>query len=582
MDISPYLELKAAPCAVFDALAERRTRARFMVPTPAGDFAAVTWGAYAQEIRAMTAFLHARGVRAGDRVAVYGPNSVSWAVAALAAQSLGGVLVPVYAGNTADQAAYVLEHSGAKAVFVDTPELTSRLLRVWPRLEAAATVVGLAEGLDLVALVTDMRERGEAAPTLAGAAPRLVRWGAALALGEALDRETPATFDRALEQIDLEQPALMLYTSGTTGHPKAVPLTHTNVGVNGRDWLQCLQKVLPDQGIDLLSLPFSHIFGLGELCIGNALGWTSYLADPWTALSKLPLVRPNVFFGVPSYWEKLAKMAMGESTPKARGERLRDVSGGAMRFCLSGGAGLSRDVKTFFHEHGIVIIEGYGLTEASPTLTMNRPDDFDFETVGKPFPSVELKLAADGEILARGPSIFGGYDKDPAATREAFTPDGWLKTGDIGQFTERGFLKIVDRKKDILVTAGGKNVPPANIELRFRGDPLIDHVVVYGDAKRYLVAGVWVNEREALRVLDEARVAADSRAPYLEKLLGTKIEAINATLARHETIKRFVMVKQPLTVDNGLLTSSLKIRRKAVYEVFRAELEALYVEETRS
>jgi long-chain acyl-CoA synthetase len=191
---------------------------------------------------------------------------------------------------------------------------------------------------------------------------------------------------------------------------------------------------------------------------------------------------------------------------------------------------------------------------------------------------VELKLAEDGEILARGPNVFSGYHKDPAATREAFTDDGWFKTGDVGRFTEDGFLQIVDRKKDILVTAGGKNVPPANIELRFRDDPFLANVVVYGDSKKYLVAGVWLNEAAIEAHLKEMGVLPHAYEEARRALVQKRIDAVNATLASYETIKRFAIMSEPLTVEGGLLTASLKIRRKKIYEVFRNVFEGLYDE----
>jgi long-chain acyl-CoA synthetase len=255
---------------------------------------------------------------------------------------------------------------------------------------------------------------------------------------------------------------------------------------------------------------------------------------------------------------------------------LRARTGGHLRFCLSGGAGLKREVKELFWEAGMLIVEGYGLTECSPTLTLNRPDAFRFDTVGKPLPSVELKLAADGEILAKGPSVFTGYHKDPVATKDAFTADGWFLTGDVGRFTDEGFLQIIDRKKDILVTAGGKNVPPANIELRFKDDPLIAHVVVYGDAKRYLVAGVWPNDAAAAAHLDANAVPPAARDEALRALLSRRIDQVNAELASYETIKRFAVMKRPLTIEEGLLTQTLKIRRKKIHETFRSDFEALY------
>jgi long-chain acyl-CoA synthetase len=267
---------------------------------------------------------------------------------------------------------------------------------------------------------------------------------------------------------------------------------------------------------------------------------------------------------------------LAETTPAARRERLAALTGGKLRFCLSGGAGLKREVKELFHECGILIIEGYGLTESSPTLTLNRPDAFRFDSVGKPLPSVQIRLAEDGEILAKGPNVFAGYHKDPSATKEAFTDDGWLKTGDVGRLTEDGFLQIVDRKKDILVTAGGKNVPPANIEIRFADDPLLAHVVVYGDGERYLVAGVWLNEQVVAAHLDGHGVHADARGAAVRALVQERIDRVNAQLASYESIKRFCVMDRPLTVEDGLLTTTLKVRRKKVYEAFREAFEGLY------
>ena len=266
---------------------------------------------------------------------------------------------------------------------------------------------------------------------------------------------------RVARGLDIDQPAQMLYTSGTSGNPKGVPLTYRNVGVNGRDWLVCNAPLIEEGDRDLLWLPMSHIFGFGELCLGNLLGWETYMATPADVLDLLPGVAPQVFMSVPAYWEKIARAIGAGGDPH---EALTRVTGGRLRFCLSGGAGLKVEIKQTLHQHGLLIIEGYGLTETSPTLTLNRPDAFRFDTVGKVLPSVELKLADDGEILARGENVFSGYYKDPNATAAAFTEDGWFCTGDVGRWTADGFLQIVDRKKDILVNSGGKNIPPANIE----------------------------------------------------------------------------------------------------------------------
>jgi long-chain acyl-CoA synthetase len=222
----------------------------------------------------------------------------------------------------------------------------------------------------------------------------------------------------------------------------------------------------------------SHIFGFGEACLGNTLGFTTYMCDPRVVMEKLTEVRPSVFMSVPSVWEKLAMAAMAESDVERRRAKLAEVTGGRFRFCLSGGAGLKREVKECFHDCGTLIIEGYGLTECSPTLTMNRPDAFRFDTVGKPIPSVELQLAEDGEILARGPSIFSGYHKDPTATKEAFTDDGWFKTGDVAVASPDGYFVIADRTKD-LIKSGGEWISSVDMEDQvMRIDKVVEAAVI--------------------------------------------------------------------------------------------------------
>jgi long-chain acyl-CoA synthetase len=484
------VEIVIAPRVPFDQ--RDRERPRFITQ----DGQTVTWGAFADRVRSCASWLLAGGMREGERACVFAQNSVDWIAAALGIQAVGGVMVPIYASSTAEQAGYIAEHSGARFAFVDA----GRTLPV----EQVAK------------------------------------------LGTTSEASHP-DFDRRLAAVSLDQPALMLYTSGTSGPPKGVPLTHRNVGINAVDWLECMGPLLHDGAVDLLWLPMSHIFGFGEACLGNQLGWTSYLADPKTALARLPEVKPTIFMSVPSVWEKLAQA-----------EDFAQATGGRLRLCLSGGAGLKREVKEKFLAHGVLLIEGYGLTECSPTLTLNRPGAYRFDSVGRPVSHTEVRLADDGEILARGPNVFGGYHRDPDATRDAFTADGWFKTGDVGRLTEDGFLQIVDRKKDILVTAGGKNIPPANVEQRFQDDPHVAHVIVYGDGKKYLVAGIW---------------PASGASP---DLLQRSIDRVNAQLASHETIKRFCVMDTPLTVEAGLLTPTLKVRRKKVYEAFRDRFEALY------
>ncbi|ACY13115.1 AMP-dependent synthetase/ligase [Haliangium ochraceum] len=562
MDVTPFLELHPAPHAVFERIANDPAlgeRPRFHVPAGGGESAAwvpVSWNRFAAQIRQVAMYLHDSGFAAGERAAIYAPNSIAWAAAALGIQACGGVMVPVYPASTAEQLAYVLRHSDAKAMFVATAPLLERTASIRaqvPMLERVITLGAIG------------------AEPSTPASSDSVSWDELCRSGQQAHDSDPEAVARMIAATPLDTPSVMLYTSGTSGPPKGVPLTHENVGVNARDWLECNGPLLDEDMVDLLWLPMSHIFGFGELCLGNTLGFTSYTCTPPEVLGRLPEVRPSVLMSVPAYWEKIAQAAA--AAPEAeRCQRLEEVTGGRLQFCLSGGAGLKREVKELFYGCGLLIIEGYGLTETSPTLTLNRPGDFRFDTVGKSLPSVELKLADDGEILARGANVFSGYHKDPEATAACFTEDGWFCTGDIGRFTEDGFLQIVDRKKDILVTAGGKNVPPANIELRFADDPTIAHLVVYGDGKKYLVAGVWLDRAAAARA-----IGSESPGPeQLEALVQTRIDAVNTELARHETIKRFCIMDEPLTVEGGQLTASLKLRRKHVYKAFHDQFEALY------
>ncbi len=577
MDVTPYLDIAIAPKFLFDSLAERKDRVRFWVPQPGAGtnldaYTKVTYGEFASDVRAVAGFL-ADLLVPGDRASIFAPNRVEWASAALGIQAVGGVVVPAYPASTPAQLGYVLSHSDAKVVFVDTAALLAKVFEAWPLLTLVERVILLDGALDAARVLDKMRAEGKPTPG-DDVLEKIVPFPEVVRLGNAWNEAHPGGFEARMNAVDVDSPGMMLYTSGTSGNPKGVPLSHRNVGTNGRDWLALNGPLVPENAVDVLWLPMSHIFGFGEMNLGNILGMTSYMSDPAGCISLVPVVKPHVFMSVPSHWEKLAAPAMKATDAATQKARLQECTGGRMSFCLSGGAGLSRDVKEFYHQAGILIVEGYGLTETSPTLTLNRSDAFRFDSVGKVLPSVEVKLADDGEILAKGPNVFRGYHKDEAATREAFTDDGWFKTGDVGRFTEDGFLQIVDRKKDILVTAGGKNVPPANIEIRFQGDPRILHVVVYGDSKKYLVCGVWLND--ALVDAELADVAPADRRAAREALVQKKIDEVNKELPSYETLKSFAIIETPLTVEAELLTASLKVRRKKVVESFRHTFEALY------
>jgi long-chain acyl-CoA synthetase len=568
MDVTPYLEvMHPAPRVLFESLEARRTRPRFMLPTGDGDWQAVTWGAFAREVEEVTLALEHMGLEREDRATIFGYNSVSWMSAALAIQAAGGAMVPIYPSSTAQQAIYVITHSDARVLYIDSQaHLTALLEHRSDFALGLLAIVALGDDVDMASAIDSLPEEAHSLDRDQRALliERFHTWSQARAIGQSIAEQSPGRIMELLDAISLDQAAVMLYTSGTTGAPKGVPLTHRNIGVNGQDWLRCNAPLLEQGYTDLLWLPLSHIFGFGEVCLGNTLGFVTYWSSPLRVLTDLPVVKPEVFMSVPRLFEKLATHAMEGEDVTAQRDLLNGVTGGNLRFCLSGGAGLKPAIKQFLHAHDMLIIEGYGLTEASPTLTLNRPGDFRFDSVGKPLPSVEIKLAEDGEILARGPSIFHGYHKNEKATADTFTSDGWLLTGDVGRWTEDGFLEII-------VTAGGKNIPPANIELNFRDEALIAHLVVYGEGKPYLTAGVWLDDAVVVQRLGDQ----GSDAQRFE-LAQECIDRVNASLPRHETIKRFALIKEPLTVEGGLVTPTLKIKRKKVYAHFAQAFEDLY------
>jgi long-chain acyl-CoA synthetase len=551
---------------------ELRDTPRCMIPADDGEWAPVTWGEMSSRVQRIASFLIDRGVDKDVKVAVLANTRLEWGLAGIALGAARGVLVPVYPTLVGEQLAHILAHSDAKVLFVENAQQLERVLLVWDQL-SIETVITL-EPVDVAALASEVGIEGDDVIENCFSLSEIERQGAA-----ALEGEPQRVLERTA-QIELDDVGFLVYTSGTTGMPKGVLLSHRNVGVNGGDWVSLNGPLLAEGNVDILWLPMSHVYGWGQFCLGNQLGFLTYFSSPMQALPHMTALSPHIFMSVPVYWEKLMQMAQAASPDEtAQHAELRRLTGGRLSFCLSGGAGLRREVKEFFKAAGIMIIEGYGLTECSPTLTMNRIDDYDFGSVGKPFPSVRLKLADDGEILARGANVFLGYYKDEQATQAMFDDEGWLKTGDLGRFNESGFLQIIGRKKEILVTAGGKNIPPENIEQRFRDDPLIAQLVVYGDGKKYLTAVIDVDDLVAKAKLAEVGEAAGKlprRHPLVTKWIGERIEAVNQSLARYETLKKFCLADEAMTMESGLLTPSLKIKRKKVYERYRQQLESLY------
>jgi len=406
--------------------------------------------------------------------------------------------------------------------------------------------------------------------------------------GTPIFASTPGLIEDLSKRQQLDDIAYMIYTSGTTGKPKGVPLSHRNLAVSTKDWITVNGSLIPENVIDIHWLPNSHIYGWGAIGLGNLFGFESFLASPLNVLNLLPDLKPNIFLSVPAYYEKLYLIALNCSNDKAQQiKKLCELCGGKLHFMLSGGAGLKLEIKEFFLEAGMWITEGYGLSECSPTLTMNHKDDYRFDSVGKAFPSVQLKLAADGEILAKGENVFKGYYKDPDATKKCFTADGWFQTGDLGKWLEGGFLEIIDRKKDIIVTSGGKNIAPQRIERMFVDNPLIEHIITYGSGKKYIVAIITLNESSIHQrlELDEPGPSEWSkliRRPDVMGLVQEAVDHVNLDLASYETIKYFHISWDHFSPENNLLTAALKPRRKAAIQRYQDQLDELYVLQTNT
>ncbi len=580
---------------------EKRTRGAFRRRV-AGVYEDVSVSAFADAGREMSLGLVALGMAPGDRVAVLAETRLEWAEADLAILSAGLVSVPVYPTLTETTVEYVLKDSGARAVFVSNSEQAAKIERFRGQkaglpvfvFDDAASVTG-GMGLE------DLRARGRA-------------------LGEA----EPELYRRRAAEVKPDDLATIIYTSGTTGPPKGVMLTHANIVSNVLAGLQGFE--FDERDTALSFLPLSHILErmAGLYCMWFAGVTIAYAGSVDTVSDDLRDVHPTVMVSVPRLYEKIYARIFDAATgggPIKKGiffwarsvglkrarrllagkpvdgwlalrfriaddlvfAKLRARTGGRLRFFVSGGAPLAPDIAEFFYAAGLIILEGYGLTESSPVLAINTFKDIRLGTVGKPVPGVDIRIAEDGEILARGPNIMKGYHNMPEATAETLR-DGWLHTGDIGHLDADGFLVITDRKKDLIVTAGGKNVAPQPIENALKTDKFIAEAVVIGDRRPYLVALIVPNfvNIESYRVvknLGKMTLAELVRHPRVMDLMRRRIERHQADAAPYEKIRRFHILDNELTLEAGELTPTLKVKRKQVVQKYAARIEALYAEE---
>lgn len=560
-----------------------------------------TWGEAETAVRHLAAGLAGLGVRHGDRVAIVGETHHLWSEADMAVLCLGGVTVGVYPTCTTEQIRYHLEHSGARAAIVRGRELLGRVR------QAAA---GLDPPVALVLFEADGGPEGGGGP---GVEPDVPTIAALEAAGAGAPEGTPDAFAGRIRELSPDDLTTIVYTSGTTGPPKGAMLTH-------RNWYAAMSasvQVLPVDSRDraLIFLPLAHSLqrqaGYAGL-LTNATG--AYATSIDRLMEEFVEVRPTVQASVPRIWEKfhaglhariaeaspgrrrIAAMAFDVARRRGRSlrdgravpwwldrlyrladrvvfRRLRAIFGGEVRFMVSGGAPIGVDLLEFFDDIGLRIYEGWGLTETAAPHTLNHPGAWRFGTVGRPLPGARVRIAPDGEIEVAGDNVFQGYWRDPAATAAAFTDDGWFRTGDVGRLDDDGFLRITDRKKDLIITSGGKNIAPQNIEGLLKRDPLISQAVVMGDRRKYLSALLTLDVQSA-----PADLAADPTGPAARARVAAVVDRVNADLARHEQIKRFAVLPRDLSLEQGELTPTLKVRRRVVAEHFAREIDGLYAD----
>jgi long-chain acyl-CoA synthetase len=548
--------------------------------------------------------LIALGVRPGDRVAILGTTTPEWTLADLGALLAGAVVVPVYHTNSPEEVGYVLEHSRSRVVFCEDAEQVAKVRDT---------------GRDLTQLEHVILMRSDASSE-----------GATIRLDDlrARAREVSLEDFEAVERgIGSEDPATVVYTSGTTGPPKGCILTHGNLLATMTMYEDQVQMPPGEQPVVMLFLPLAHVLARLVQFIAVRVGaeLAYWRGDNATLLDDLREIQPTHLPTVPRVFEKLHTVARsraedGDPISRAvfswaigRGARMRaleragrqpnlvdraqyeladrlvlskvrDLFGRRITKLLTGAAPLGVEVLEFFDACGLLIQEGYGLTESCSVATLNVPEAIRFGTVGRARPGVEIQIAGDGEILLRGPMVSPGYLDNEAATREAYADDGWLRTGDLGRVDAEGYLSITGRKKDLIITSSGKNIAPANIETELQETRWISHAVVYGDNHPYLVAVVTIDPAEAPALaehagLTDAEPAELPRSERVRELLRESIDEVNGHFARIEQIKRFDILERDLTLEDSELTPTMKVRRALVYDRYRDRFEALYEED---
>jgi long-chain acyl-CoA synthetase len=602
VDVTTLADLPFDVAARFDRPAHLRR-------CVADGFTAVSSKGYLEQVRAFAYGIRALGVSSGDRVGIVCESRPEWSIADMAALTTGAITVPVYPTLSAAQTQFILRDAAVKVVIVSDDVQLAKLREIAPELPDLVAILPVAateplapapEGHPVVRSMADVIEDGRARIE---ADPGLV-----------------AQFEAGARAVRPSDVATFIYTSGTTGHPKGVILTHANILSNVRAANAILGLTQSDSALSFL--PLSHTFERLALYLFLLVGTEVTFAESLQTVSRdLVRVKPTMMTGVPRVYEKfhhavldavagaprprqlLFRWAMsvafarsearltGQRVPAAAAmqfpiadalvlKKIRARVGGRLRIMVSGSAPLAPTTAAFFYACGLPICEGYGLTESSPVITINPIDAPRLGTVGKPIPGVEVRIAEDGEILARGPNIMPGYFNRPEDTAAALR-DGWLYTGDIGHLDRDGYLIITDRKKDLIVTSGGKNIAPAPIEMRLKAHPIVQEAILIGDRRNFpavLIVPDFVVLEAQLR---EAGAPSGSREQLarrqdVQALYQALLDALNVDLAQFEKIKRFALLPKEMSIESGELTPTLKVRRKIVEQRWAHVIEQLY------
>jgi long-chain acyl-CoA synthetase len=538
--------------------------------------------------------LVALGVEKGDRVSILGNTRPEWTYFDYAALSIGATVVPIYQTNSPEECAYVLENSDAKICVVENEEQLAKIREVRAGLTQLEQVVMMIGDADDVLSADELAAKGA--------------------------EIDPAVFDQRVAAVTPEDICTFIYTSGTTGPPKGCIISHSNYRamldmVNGT-------SVIEEGDVTYLYLPLAHSFALLIQLSSFDLGATIayWEGDPNKIVPNLAELRPTYFPSVPRIFEKIytaansgmekqgglkkaifdwsirvgKRMRETERAGRKPGfllqreyafadkkvlSKIRGLFGGNLRLAISGAAPINPDILRFFDAAGVLVVEGWGMTETSTGATVAASDDFKFGTIGKPFPGCEVKIADDGEILVHGPNVFQGYHKNPEATAQTIV-DGWLHTGDLGEIDPEGFIKITGRKKDIIITAGGKNITPANLEAEIRQNQLVSQCVVVGDRRPYLVGLVTLDPEEAVAYAKEHGLPEDpeqlASSPEIHKVVEDHVAQINRKFAPVEQVKRVAILPRDLTQEDGELTPTLKVKRAVVTAKHEKEIDELY------